>query len=391
VTNNEQRNTHPTVFLFTFMIHSPNCPSFLLHNSSCVIDLCAEVFGTNGNEFPVISKKSKKRLQNKLDNIRQEVNIVKDNEAHERRESVFATYAAAKMAFTRASSKGPHRKRHGGERRKSQLDFDLDENGGRKKTKNATNPVARAVAITPVVSKAKPVAKRAVTIEKKLAKRACAKKSVKKASVNKASVKKASVKLPTPKDDLEKTTPVKPIKEPNEILDTAVVVARSLATTSDAALLAFSADVTPPAAGFRVAVTCSGSVYTAPDDDTVPIQSESDSEYDDGDVDDDDDDNDVVVQVGVLTPLKQVAMTPPRLVVASLSPVLPNPFLTNLLTWVSAISSRSRCHPAAPGWARSWNPSVPRIPRENGCLMVTSLTLLIVEMRFSIMTLTWRL
>jgi hypothetical protein len=106
------------------------------------------------------------------------------------------------------------------------------------------------------------------------------------------------------------------------MLDTAVAVARSLATTSDAALLAFSAHVTPPADGCRVAVTCSGLVYTAPDDDTVPIQSESDSKDDDEDVDDDDDDNDVVVQGGVLTPLKHVAMTPPRLVVASLSPVL---------------------------------------------------------------------
>jgi hypothetical protein len=239
------------------------------------------------------------------------------------------------MAFTRASSRGPHRKRHGGKRRKSRLDFDVDENGGRKKTKNATNYVARAVAITPVVSKAKPVAKRAVTIKKKLAKRACAKKSVKKsvkkASVEKdpvkkapekkASVKKASVKKSTPKDDLETTTPVKPIKEPNEMLGKSVDVARSLATTSAAALLAISADVTLPAAGSRVAVTCSGSVYTAPpDDDTVPIQSELDSEDDDEDVDDDD--NDVVVQGGVLTPLKHVAMAPPRLVVASLSPVL---------------------------------------------------------------------
>jgi hypothetical protein len=256
-------------------------------------------------------------LQNKLDNIRHKVNSVKDNEAHERRESVFATYAAAKMAFTRAISRGPHRKRHGGERCKSQLDFDVDENGGRKKTKNATTYVARAVAITPVVSKARPVAKRAVTIKKKLAKRACTKKSVKKASVKKDSVKKS-----TPKDNLETTTPVKPIKEPNEMLDTAVAVARSLATTSDAALLAFSAHVTPPAAGCRVAVTCSGLVYTAPDDDTVPIQSESDSEDDDEDVDDNDDNNDVVVQGGVLTPLKHVAMTPPQLVVASLPPVL---------------------------------------------------------------------
>jgi hypothetical protein len=67
------------------------------------------------------------------------------------------------MAFTRAISNGPHRKRHGGERRKSQLDFDVDENGGRKKTKSATNDVARAVANTPPVSKAKPVAKIVVT------------------------------------------------------------------------------------------------------------------------------------------------------------------------------------------------------------------------------------
>jgi hypothetical protein len=174
------------------------------------------------------------------------------------------------------------------------------------------------------------------------------------------------------------------------MLDTAVAVARSLATTSAAAFLAFSADVTPPAAGCRVAVTCSGSVYTAPDDDTVPIQSETDSEDDDEDVDDDDDDNDVVVQGGVLTPLKHVAMTPPQLL-HRFPLFLPKPFLMNLLTWVSATSSRSRCHPAAPGWARSWNPSVPRIPKENGCLMVTSLFLLIVATRSAIVMLTWRL
>jgi hypothetical protein len=106
------------------------------------------------------------------------------------------------------------------------------------------------------------------------------------------------------------------------MLDTAVAVARSLATTSTAALLALSADVTPPSDVCRVAVTCSGSVYTAPDDDTVPNQSESDSKDDDEYVDNDDDDNAVVVKGGVLTPLKHVAMTPPRLVVASLSPVI---------------------------------------------------------------------
>jgi hypothetical protein len=43
------------------------------------------------NEPPIISRKSKKKLQNKLDHIRYQVNIEKDNEAHERRESVFAT------------------------------------------------------------------------------------------------------------------------------------------------------------------------------------------------------------------------------------------------------------------------------------------------------------
>jgi hypothetical protein len=267
------------------------------------------------------------------------------------------------------------------------MKIDVDENGGRKKTKNATNYAARAVAITPVVSKAKPVAKRAVTIKKKLAKRDCSKKSVKNASVKnasvkKSSVKKASVKKSTPKDDLETTTPVKPIKEPNEMLDKSVAVARSLATTSAAALLAISADVTLPAAGSRVAVTCSGSVYTAPDDDTVPIQSESDSEDDDGDVDDDDDDNDVVVQGGVLAPLKHVAMTSPRLVAASLSPVLAQALSYELTDMgVSNILAK----PLSPGsaWMGEILELVPRIPKENGCLMVTSLTLLILAMRSS--------
>jgi hypothetical protein len=46
------------------------------------------------------------------------------------------------------------------------------------------------------------------------------------------------------------------------------------------------------------------------------------SDESDKDVDDDDDDNDVVVQGGVLTPLKQAAMTLPLLVVASFSPAL---------------------------------------------------------------------
>jgi hypothetical protein len=133
--NNEQHNMHPTVFLFIIMLHSPNIISFLLPNSSFVIDLCAEVFGTVGDEPPIISKKSKERLQNKLDNIRHKVNIVKDNKAQERLESVFATYAVAKMAFTRAISNGSQRKRHGDERGKSRLDFDVDDNGGRKKTR----------------------------------------------------------------------------------------------------------------------------------------------------------------------------------------------------------------------------------------------------------------
>jgi hypothetical protein len=225
------------------------------------------------------------------------------------------------MAFTRAISNGPHQKRHGGKRHKSQLDFDVDENGGRKKTKSATNYVARAVANTPPVSKAKPVAKRVVTKKKKLVNRASIKKPVKK-PVKKASVKKDSVKKSTPKDVLEKTTPIKPIKEPNVMFDTAVDVARSFATTSAVALLSLSADVTPTADVCRVAVTGSGSVYTAPDDDTVPNQSESESDDDDEDVGDDDDDNDVVVQGGVLTLLNQVAMTILRLVVASLYPVL---------------------------------------------------------------------
>jgi hypothetical protein len=70
---------------------------------------------------------------------------------------------------------------------------------------------------------------------------------------------------------------------------------------------------------------------------------------------------------------------------------LPKTFLKNLLTWVSAASSRSRCHPAAPGWARSWNPLVLRIPKESGCITVTLLTLLIVMMQSSIVMLTWRL
>jgi hypothetical protein len=82
--NNEQHNTHPTAFLFIIILHSPNCTSFLLPNSSFVIDLCAEVFGTVGDEPPLISKKSKEILQNNLDNIRHKVNIVKDSEAHER-------------------------------------------------------------------------------------------------------------------------------------------------------------------------------------------------------------------------------------------------------------------------------------------------------------------
>jgi hypothetical protein len=145
--------------------------------------------------------------------------------------------------------------------------------------------------------------------------------------VKKASVKTASVKKSTPKDILGTTTPVKPMKDPNVMLDTAVAVARSLATTSAAAWLSLPADVTPPAAACRVAVTGSGSVYTAPDDDTVPNHNESESDDDDDDEDvDDDDDEDAVVQGGVLTPLKQVVMTLPRLVVASLSPVLaPSP------------------------------------------------------------------
>jgi hypothetical protein len=85
------------------------------------------------------------------------------------------------------------RKRHGGKRRKSQLDFDVDENGGRKKTKSATNSVARAVANTTPVLKAQSVAKRVVTNKKKLVKRASVKKQMKK-PVKKASEKKASVK-----------------------------------------------------------------------------------------------------------------------------------------------------------------------------------------------------
>jgi hypothetical protein len=101
------------------------------------------------------------------------------------------------MAFTRAISNGSQRKRLGGERHKSQLDFDVDENGGRKKTKSATNYVAHAVANTPPVLKARPVAKRVVTNKKKLVKRASVKKQmkkpVKKASEKKASEKKASV------------------------------------------------------------------------------------------------------------------------------------------------------------------------------------------------------
>jgi hypothetical protein len=117
------------------------------------------------------------------------------------------------------------------------------------------------------------------------------------------------------------------VKKAHVILDTAVAVARSLATPSPATLLSLSANITPPAAVCRVAVTGSGSNYTAPDDETVPVQSElesndEDEDVDDDDDDDDDDDNDVVMQGGVLTPLKQLVMTIPRLVVASLSPVL---------------------------------------------------------------------
>jgi hypothetical protein len=99
------------------------------------------------------------------------------------------------------------------------------------------------------------------------------------------------------------------------MLDTAVAVARSLATTSASALLLLSADVTLPDAVCRVAVTGSGLDYTTPDDDTVPIQSESESN-------DDDDDKHVVVQGGVMTPPKQLAMKIPRLVVASIYPVI---------------------------------------------------------------------
>jgi hypothetical protein len=140
--------------------------------------------------------------------------------------------------------------------------------------------------------------------------------------VKKVSIKKASLKKSIPKDVLEKMTPIKPIKDTNVMLDTvvAVAVARSIATTSAAAFLSLSADVTPPAAVCRVAITGLGSVYTAPDDDTVPNHSESESDNDDEDVDDDD--NDVVVQGGVPKPLKQVDMAIPRLVVASLYPVL---------------------------------------------------------------------
>jgi hypothetical protein len=173
-------------------------------------------------------------------------------------------------------------------------------------------------------------------------KRASAKKSLKK------SVTKASLKKSTPKYVLEKTTPVKPINEPNVMLDTAVDVARSLATTSTAALLALSANVTPSSAVCRVAVTCSGSVYTAPDDDIVPNQSELDSEDDDEDVDDDDDDNDLVLQGGVLTPLKHVAMTPPQLVFASLSPVLAQA-LSDKLTDMGASDILAK--PLSPGSA----------------------------------------
>jgi hypothetical protein len=58
-----------------------------------------------------------------------------------------------------------------------------------KKSKSATNSVARAVANKPPVLKAKPVAKRVVTNKKKLVKRASVKKPVKK-PVKKASVKR---------------------------------------------------------------------------------------------------------------------------------------------------------------------------------------------------------
>jgi hypothetical protein len=81
--NNEHHITHPTVFFFNHATLTQLC-FFLLPNSSFVIDLCAEVFGTVGDEPPIISKKSKK-LQNKLDNIRHKANIVMVNKAHERR------------------------------------------------------------------------------------------------------------------------------------------------------------------------------------------------------------------------------------------------------------------------------------------------------------------
>jgi hypothetical protein len=132
---------------------------------------------------------------------------VKDNKAHEQQESVFATCAVATMAFTRATSNGPHRNRHGGERRKFQLDFDVDENGGRKQNKTATSSVAHAFANVLPASKSKHVAKNAVTKKKKLVNKASVKKptkkQMKKAPVKKVvSVKNASVNKSTHKDAL---------------------------------------------------------------------------------------------------------------------------------------------------------------------------------------------
>jgi hypothetical protein len=74
----------------------------------------------------------------------------------------------------------------------------MDDNGGRKKNRTATNSVPHTVANIPPVSKAKPDAKKVVTKKKKLVKKASVKKPVKKPT-KKVSVKMDSVKKYTPK------------------------------------------------------------------------------------------------------------------------------------------------------------------------------------------------
>jgi hypothetical protein len=186
--------------------------------------------------------------------------------------------------------------------------FDVEE-----KSRRATNYVAHTVFKVPPVANTRPAAKKAVTKKPAMkAYRASVKRPVKKAPVKKAPVKKTTVN-----DASDKKTPV---KKSRVMLDTAVDVTRLLAQTYAAVFLLLSADITPPAAVCRVAITGSSSDYTKRDDETTTIQSESKSYNGNEDVDDDD--KDVFVQGGVMKPPKQLAMVISQLAVASLSPVL---------------------------------------------------------------------